>query len=445
MRECYPVKILALFPYNGRSHHIYFSTFVEELAARKHSVVVVNYFPLKNDSNLRQISLQEGGITRDTVEIEDSDGASGIFKEFSFAYDTAKAFKHIANDNCRRLVNNRHIKEMIDSEERFDVIIVEQFVTDCGFAIANRFKAPIVGMAAHVMFPWTYSRLGADDHPAFVPNHFTGAGPTPDLWERIKSTLINLFFNVYHRHFIQRSDNEIVREAFPDTPNLVTLVNNMSLLMLNQYFPLTGSRVYGANVVEIGGMHVKRQGIRDRNLQSFLDSAKNGVIYISFGSVASDLPKRKMEVILNVIKHSELRFIWKIENTDDFTIPSNVLTRKWLPQVDILCHENVLGFISHSGMLSSSEAMHCGVPVVSVPLFGDQFANAASARAVGLGVTIHLEDLEENTLDVALKTILRERHRWPSRRQGRLPLTVVLHGRQIAAPATVRPRIDVRK
>lgn len=66
-------------------------------------------------------------------------------------------------------------------------------------------------------------------------------------------------------------------------------------------------------------------------------------------------------------------------------------------------------FISHSGMLSSSEAMHCGVPIVSVPLFGDQFANAQSAIENGLGVTIDLETLNEKSLTTALDTVKQDR------------------------------------
>lgn len=74
-----------------------------------------------------------------------------------------------------------------------------------------------------------------------------------------------------------------------------------------------------------------------------------------------------------------------------------------------LGHPNVKAFISHSGMLSTSEAMHYGVPIVSVPLFGDQFANAKSAVENGLGVTIDIDTLDEKSLTTALDTVNQDR------------------------------------
>lgn len=74
-----------------------------------------------------------------------------------------------------------------------------------------------------------------------------------------------------------------------------------------------------------------------------------------------------------------------------------------------LGHPNVKAFLTHAGMLSSVEAMHCGVPVISVPIFGDQFANAQSTRENGLGVTLDYMDLDEKTLAIALDEVLQDR------------------------------------
>lgn len=69
-------------------------------------------------------------------------------------------------------------------------------------------------------------------------------------------------------------------------------------------------------------------------------------------------------------------------------------------------HENVKAFISHAGMLSTTEAAHCGVPMISIPIFGDQFANAGAAKDSGLGVVLNYRDLTKETLSDALKTVL---------------------------------------
>ena len=254
--NCDSYKILAIFPHDGRSHNIYFTALVEELAIRKHDVTVINYHPVPALPTLRQISLQDKTNTSDHVNIEEHLKILSI-SDFSVAYDEAQSYKYLANKNCKKLMNNREVQELITSAAYFDVVIVEQFVTDCGLAVAHKLNAPALGMTAHILMPWTYSRLGAPNNPAYVPNHFFASGKIPSLWNKIKGAIINFGMNMYYTHVIQRSDQKIVNEVYPDTPLLEDLGRNMSLILINQYFPLTGPRLFSANVIEVGGMHIK--------------------------------------------------------------------------------------------------------------------------------------------------------------------------------------------
>ena len=269
--NCDGYKILAIFPHSARSHHIYFTPLVEELAIRQHNVTVINYHPVKKLPTLRQISLQDSeNATSASVDIEKRMEVLSI-SDVSLAYATAQVFKNIANTNCKKLMKNREIQELIYLAEHFDVVIVEQFVTDCGLAVAYKLNAPAIGVAAHILSPWTYSRLGAPNNPAYVPNHFFGSGTKPNLFTRIKSVVINFGMNMYYTHVIQRSDQEIVNEVYPDTPPLENLGKNMSLIMINQYFPLTSPRLYSSNVVEVGGMHINRNDQISDKVCNFID------------------------------------------------------------------------------------------------------------------------------------------------------------------------------
>ncbi|CAG5012002.1 unnamed protein product [Parnassius apollo] len=61
-------------------------------------------------------------------------------------------------------------------------------------------------------------------------------------------------------------------------------------------------------------------------------------------------------------------------------------------------HPKVLAFVSHGGMLSLSEAAHCGKPLLAMPFFGDQFSNSAVIHASGLGSTVSFGYLNANNL-----------------------------------------------
>ena len=139
-----------------------------------------------------------------------------------------------------------------------------------------------------------------------------------------------------------------------------------------------------------------------------MDSAKTGVIYINWGSMirAETLPIDKRDGILKAMSQLDQIVLWKWENDTMPNRPDNVLIRKWMPQREILCHPNVKVFISHGGLLGSSEAAYCGVPVVVTPIFGDQFANAAALEYRGIGTILHYHEVNEpNVLEAVQKAL----------------------------------------
>uniref|UniRef100_A0A7E5A1X0 glucuronosyltransferase n=1 Tax=Panagrellus redivivus TaxID=6233 RepID=A0A7E5A1X0_PANRE len=73
----------------------------------------------------------------------------------------------------------------------------------------------------------------------------------------------------------------------------------------------------------------------------------------------------------------EISFIWKYENTLDTIADDlpNVFKKTWVPQPMVLAHPKLLAFITHGGMNSVMEAGHAGVPLLGIPLFGDQDRN----------------------------------------------------------------------
>ena len=62
-------------------------------------------------------------------------------------------------------------------------------------------------------------------------------------------------------------------------------------------------------------------------------------------------------------------------------------------------HKNCVLFITHGGMLSTTEAIHFGVPIIAIPARGDQFLNVNRAVPKGFVIKVDLtynlaEDLE---------------------------------------------------
>lgn len=66
------------------------------------------------------------------------------------------------------------------------------------------------------------------------------------------------------------------------------------------------------------------------------------------------------------------------------------------PQQDLLGHPRCRLFLSQGGMMSLQESVFHGVPILIIPFFGDQFANAQRAARQGYGRKLELKGMIEN-------------------------------------------------
>ena len=88
-------------------------------------------------------------------------------------------------------------------------------------------------------------------------------------------------------------------------------------------------------------------------------------------------------------------------------MPQNVLLMPKVPQLDVLKRASL--FITHSGQNSTSESIHYGVPMVCIPVFGDQPSVAYRVTdELGLGVRIPYDDLTPQKLHEAAAEVLND-------------------------------------
>ena len=65
--------------------------------------------------------------------------------------------------------------------------------------------------------------------------------------------------------------------------------------------------------------------------------------------------------------------------------------------------------ISHGGFNSFQEAINSATPIIAVPLFGDQPANAKMAEKRGFGLILHKSNINEETITKTLRKVLEDK------------------------------------
>lgn len=150
--------------------------------------------------------------------------------------------------------------------------------------------------------------------------------------------------------------------------------------------------------------------IDEQTCLNWLNSKEpNSVLYISFGSLAR-LPRGQLKEIASALESCDQPFIWVVgkifksseteeEDESDWlpdgfeqrTIETKkgLIIRGWAPQLLILEHKSVGGFMTHCGWNSTLEGLSSGVPMMTWPLSAEQFTNEKLvSRVLKVGVEL---------------------------------------------------------
>jgi glucuronosyltransferase len=71
-----------------------------------------------------------------------------------------------------------------------------------------------------------------------------------------------------------------------------------------------------------------------------------------------------------------------------------------------LAHPTVKLFMTHGGLLSILEAAARGVPVLGIPIYGDQHYNLARIMSAGIGVKLTFSNITRQTVTWAVNEVL---------------------------------------
>ncbi|XP_049824005.1 UDP-glycosyltransferase UGT5 [Aethina tumida] len=370
---CNGYKILLVFPVPSRSHFNLGSALARGLANAGHDVTLLSPYDddyVPTNGSYRPVVLSE-------VLEKYNENKMDMFTSDESASTFFKMFREMVSLVSRGTLGSTKVKKLLDDGETFDAVIVEEFMSDSLKVFSHLFKGHLISYSSIGPTSLVSNLVGNPFPLSFIPEVNSGLPVKMSFFQRVYNLWIHLFFKVFFAFAIPDQE-KVLKEYYPDSPSIEELKKNITLVLMNSHVSNFQPVPTVPKMVAIGGYHVQPPKGLPKDLKHYLDKAEHGVVYFSMGSVlkSKNMPKEKIDILIGAFKQLKQKVLWKWEDDNLPGIPDNVRTMKWVPQADVLAHPNVKLFITHSGLLSTTETIYFGKPVLCIPIFGDQPINA---------------------------------------------------------------------
>jgi len=391
-------RVLMLLPVSSRSHRNVFMPLATALTTRGHQVTILSNHP-PHDNNPNITYLTHGLPYVDTEDMN-------AFTDMNDQLHMMRTFRTVLPMVARDMYDVPAVKDLYEKRDEFHVFIIDQMFNDIAYPFTH--GKPLIAISPGSLDPAGSALLGNLLNPAYVPNHFRTYAQPFSFFDRLKNLVISITVPCLWGGIIRSAAQVEISKKFPDLPSISELERAQSLNLINNHFSLGFPMPLLPNQVEVGGMHLRPGKPLPADLEDFL-SGTTPAIYFSLGSIAksTDISIEHKNMLISAFSKLPYKVLWKYE--ENFPeLPKNIRIQKWMPQQDVIAHPSVAAFISHCGLLGIQEALYHGVPMLGLPIFGDQPKNARNMELRGYGISLHWEDLTEDRLVEALTALVEE-------------------------------------
>ncbi|KAI3870926.1 hypothetical protein MKX03_025114 [Papaver bracteatum] len=280
-----------------------------------------------------------------------------------------------------------------------NVLVADCFVTD-SFDIADKagipkyiFFCPAAGLFPFMIYlPILDSQVQGEFVDLKGPIQIPGCKPLPpaDIVEQVRNRKIEGYkWFLHHASRFPLADGILLNISQDLEPKTIKALREDPILR-----QLGTPRVYPIGPLVRAPL---ADVVKDEYYMTWLNQQpEDSVIFVSFGSEGILSAEQTTELAWG-LELSRKRFIWvtrKPVESSSFTVGNNpdeylpheyqnrisgvgLLIPSWAPQVEILSHSSVGGFLSHCGWNSTLESICHGVPMIAWPLYAEQRSNAS--------------------------------------------------------------------
>ena len=286
---------------------------------------------------------------------------------------------------------------------KFDIALVEPwFLNPCVVLLPYKLNIPFVSLE-NFYLPLIV-RLPALPSFFHIPGPVITAGE-PSLWNSVINTLIMI--GAHWRITSMWMWNNTLLDRYTSQ----SLTWN-ELILKSELFFISNDHHIGLpyplfpNVIPVPGITVRPSKPLPDKLEKLITQSRDGIILVSFGSMVSYFPEPVTVKFLEAFTRLKQTVIAKLSIAEEIAVPENVHVFRWLPQNDILSHQQTRLFVTHCGSNSQHEALYHGVPMLGFPLFAEQPGNCERAHAKGFGLQMNIHNFTSAELFANIQEML---------------------------------------
>lgn len=418
---------------------------MEELVRRNHSVsvLVADASPSVDYNNSRDAAkfnflvfkvpfsrAELHGLTEELVHFSMYEShVSSPLTKFLKARDWLRRTVGLGMQQCDSMLKNEQLMVTL-RDAAFDAVLLDPMVM-CGDLVADVLGLPLIISLRFSIGGVLERHCGhAPAPPSYVPPAPLPYGDHMTFVERLISTVAYVWLSVMTEVFWRLTLDQYYSEVKGSPSSACSTLGNADIWLIRTFWDLETPRPTPPNFKYVGGLHCKTANQLPEDLEAFVQSSADaGVVVVSFGSMVTNLTAERADVIATAFGRIPQKVIWRFSGDTPTMLSANTKLSDWIPQSDLLGHPKTKAFVTHGGTNGLYEAVYHGVPLVGIPLFGDQPDNLARLSRRGAAIVLNFNLLTSDELTEALLAVINE----PSYKSSMERLSV-LHRDQPVAP-----------
>ncbi|XP_018532973.2 UDP-glucuronosyltransferase 1A1 [Lates calcarifer] len=289
------------------------------------------------------------------------------------------------------------------AQQGFDAMLTDPMVPT-GSLIARKLGIPTINLLRGIPCSLDMKAAGCPSPPSYVPRFFTGYTDKMSFKGRVVNTLVAFLEPLFCRLLYWRFD-QIAYQFLGEEVGVSEVLSDSAIWLMRIDFTLEFPRPLMPNLVLVGGINCNVRNPLPQDLESWV-SGEHGFVVFTLGTMVSDMPEETTSVFLEAFRQIPQKVIWRYTGQVPDNVPENVKIMEWVPQNDLLAHEGARAFITHAGSHGLFEGLCHGVPMVMVPISGDQPDNAERLASRGAGVVLSLFSITTESLLQGLNEVM---------------------------------------